>query len=134
MSDHRSTNVDFGKLRMIQIAALLEGATVFVVVLFLFNQLPPSDWVIGLMAFALAGIFYGAAFYFGCLLLVPKLNDYIIGDRTVIKGSDVTMETDLQETENPELNKWINSYAFARNLFGMGILPVVLLIGLYLFA
>lgn len=134
MKDIEPGAVDYSRLRLVQLIAASEAATVFLVAMYFMGQFPPSDWVVCLIAFALASIAYGAAFYFGCLILVPQMKEYIIRDRTVIRGESVDMETDVLETSDARLNKWIEHYSFSRNLFGMGILPVLLLAGLYVFA
>lgn len=134
MSNNRQEPVNYARLRIIQLIALSDAAAAFFLMLYFLKQLPPTDWVLVLIAFALASILFGAIFYFGCLLAVPQMKQYVLDDRTVIRGSSVDMVTDIAQTNDPRLNRWIGTYSFARSLFGLGIVPVVLLVGLYFFA
>jgi hypothetical protein len=38
------------------------------------------------------------------------------------------------ESGDPEIDKWIGTYAFTRNLFGMSLVPFLILVALYFFA
>ena len=86
------------------------------------------------MAIAFASIAFSGLFYFGALLLEGSLQKYILSDDTVIKGDTVEMVTTTTESGDPEIDKWIGTYAFTRNLFGMSLVPVLILIGLYFLA
>ncbi|KJS24316.1 MAG: hypothetical protein VR75_15700 [Hyphomonadaceae bacterium BRH_c29] len=125
---------NFLRLRIIQIAALVVGVTVFAVSLWLMGQFRKPELAPIVMAVAFAGISFSGLFYFGALLLEGSLQKYILSDDTVIKGDNVEMVTTTASSGDPEIDKWIGTYAFTRNLFGMSLVPIVILIGLYFFA
>ncbi|KCZ94566.1 hypothetical protein [Hyphomonas johnsonii] len=124
---------DFRKLRRLQLIALLAGLVVFGVSLWLMGQLHRPELAPFVMCFAFASITFSGLFYFGALLTEGSLQKYILSDDTVIKGESVEMVTRTETTGDPRIDKWIGTYAFARNLFGMSIIPLVLLAGLFLF-
>jgi hypothetical protein len=86
------------------------------------------------MAFAFASISFSGLFYFGALLLEGSLQKYILSDDTIIKGDNVEMVTRPAESGDAEIDKWIGTYAFTRNLFGMSLVPILILVALYFFA
>lgn len=121
------------RLQLIRLCAVSDGALVFALAYFLINGFGRFDFVEALISFALAAIVYGAVFYFGCLIFAPDLKDYIVSDDTKIGGSNVEMVTTTRASGNEELDRWVGSFTFARNLFGMGIIPVLILAGVFLF-
>ena len=125
---------NFKTLRIIQIAAVLDGLTVFALALYLMGQFSQPELAPIVIAVALAGITFGAVFYFGCLLFEPSLQAYIAGDRTEISGERVEMVTDTRSSGDPEIDEWVNRYVFARNLLGMSVIPLLLLGALYIWA
>jgi len=134
MADNTNTKPDFRRLRLIQIGALLVGAGVLVVSLWLMGQFRKPELAPLVMAFAFASISFSGLFYFGALLLEGSLQKYILSDETVIKGDNVEMVTKTASSGDPQIDKWIGTYAFTRNLFGMSLVPVLILIGLYFLA
>ena len=134
MADNTDTKPNFGRLRLIQIAALLVGAGVLVLSLWLMGQFRKPELAPIVMAFAFASISFSGLFYFGALLLEGSLQKYILSDETVIKGDNVEMVTKTASSGDPKIDKWIGTYAFTRNLFGMSLVPVLILIGLYFLA
>jgi len=134
MADNTDTKPDFRRLRLIQISALLVGAGVLVVSLWLMGQFRKPELAPLVMAFAFASISFSGLFYFGALLLEGSLQKYILSDETVIKGDNVEMVTKTASSGDPQIDKWIGTYAFTRNLFGMSLVPVLILIGLYFLA
>lgn len=134
MADMPDSKPNFGRLRLIQVTALLAGAIVFVISLGLMGQFRKPEVAPIVMAFAFASISFSGLFYFGALLLEGSLQKYILSDDTVIKGDNVEMVTTTTESGDPEIDKWIGTYAFTRNLFGMSLVPVLILIGLYFLA
>jgi len=134
MADNTDTKPDFRRLRLIQIGALLVGAGVLVVSLWLMGQYRKPELAPLVMAFAFASISFSGLFYFGALLLEGSLQKYILSDETVIKGDNVEMVTKTASSGDPQIDKWIGTYAFTRNLFGMSLVPVLILIGLYFLA
>ena len=125
---------DFRRLRTIQIIAFVVGVIVFIVSLWLMGQYRKPELAPMVMAFAFAGISFSGLFYFGALLLEGSLQKYILSDDTVIKGDNVEMVTKTASSGDPEIDRWIGTYAFTRNLFGMSLIPVLILGGLYFFA
>ncbi|MEZ6011027.1 MAG: hypothetical protein R3C08_04045 [Hyphomonas sp.] len=134
MADNTDSKPDFRRLRLIQIGALLVGAGVLVVSLWLMGQFRKPELAPLVMAFAFASISFSGLFYFGALLLEGSLQKYILSDETVIKGDNVEMVTKTASSGDPQIDKWIGTYAFTRNLFGMSLVPVLILIGLYFLA
>lgn len=125
---------DFRRLRIIQVAALVAGAAVFLVSMWLMGQFRKPELAPIVMAVAFAAFSFSGLFYFGALLLEGSLQRYILSDETVIKGDSVEMVTKTATSGNPEIDRWIGTYAFTRNLFGMSLVPILILVGLYLFA
>ncbi|WP_375209214.1 hypothetical protein [Hyphomonas jannaschiana] len=134
MTDNSNQGPDFRRLRLIQIAALIVGAGVLILSLWLMGQFRKPEVAPIVMAFAFASISFSGLFYFGALLLEGSLQKYILSDDTVIKGDNVEMVTRTAKSGDPEIDKWIGTYAFTRNLFGMSLVPILILIGLYFFA
>ena len=125
---------DFKRLRLIQIVAVIVGAIVLIGALWLMGQFRKPELAPIVMAFAFASISFSGLFYFGALLLEGSLQKYILSDDTVIKGGNVDMVTTTAESGDPEIDKWTGTYAFTRNLFGLSLVPILILIGLYFFA
>lgn len=129
-----SDRPNYKRLKTIFGAALALGAAVFLLgmtAFFDFRSASIAEWVI---AFALASITFSGVFYFGALLIEGSLQKYIISDETVIKGDNVEMVTHTTKTGDAELDRWIDRYAFTRNLFGMSVIPLLILAGLFFFA
>ena len=134
MTDKQDTQPDFRRLRLIQIVALIVGVAVLLLSLWLMGQFRKPEIAPIVMAFAFSSISFSGLFYFGALLLEGSLQKYILSDDTVIKGDNVEMVTRTAKSGDPEIDKWIGTYAFTRNLFGMSLVPIFILIGLYFFA
>ena len=134
MTDNSESRPDFRRLRIIQIASLIVGAGVLILSLWLMGQFRKPEVAPIVMAFAFASISFSGLFYFGALLLEGSLQKYILSDDTVIKGDNVEMVTRTAESGDAEIDKWIGTYAFTRNLFGMSLVPILILIALYFFA
>ncbi|MAB10491.1 hypothetical protein [Hyphomonas sp.] len=134
MADNSDSKPNFRRLRIIQIASLMVGAGVLILSLWLMGQFRKPEVAPIVMAFAFASISFSGLFYFGALLLEGSLQKYILSDDTVIKGDNVEMVTRTAESGDAEIDKWIGTYAFTRNLFGMSLVPILILIALYFFA
>ena len=134
MADNSVSKPNFRRLRIIQIASLIVGAGVLILSLWLMGQFRKPEVAPIVMAFAFASISFSGLFYFGALLLEGSLQKYILSDDTVIKGDNVEMVTRTAESGDAEIDKWIGTYAFTRNLFGMSLVPILILIALYFFA
>jgi len=123
---------NFRTLRIIQVVAVLDAVTVLFASLYFMGQFSKPEIAPIVISGALAGITFGAIFYFGCLIFEPSLQKYIKEDRTVIKSETVEMVTDTYSSGNAEIDEWVNRYVFARNLFGMAIVPLLIFAGLWL--
>lgn len=134
MADNSDSKPNFRRLRIIQIASLIVGAGVLILSLWLMGQFRKPEVAPIVMAFAFASISFSGLFYFGALLLEGSLQKYILSDDTVIKGDNVEMVTRTAESGDAEIDKWIGTYAFTRNLFGMSLVPILILVTLYFFA
>lgn len=126
--------VDFGKLRAMMWLAVSVGAVVLLVSLWMLGQFREFQIGWAVMAFAFASIAWSATFYFGCLVVEGSLTDYIVSDDTVVKSETVEMVTKTRSSGDPRLDGWIDKLVFARNTFGLSILPLLLLGGVFLFA
>jgi hypothetical protein len=125
---------DFRRLRLLQVGALVAGAAVFALSLWAMGQLRRPELAPLIMCFAFGGITFSGLFYFGALLTEGSLQKYIVSDDTVIKGERVEMVTTTAPSGDPEIDKWIATYTFTRSLFGMSVIPLLILGGLYFFA
>ncbi|MEE9380349.1 MAG: hypothetical protein V3V03_03005 [Hyphomonadaceae bacterium] len=134
MQDQSSDAPDFQRLRLLQIIALVAGVAVLAATLYVFGQFQRQELAPIVICFALASIAYSGIFYFGCLFFEGSLQKYIVSDDTVIKGQTVDMVTTTEDSGDDRVDKWVGAYVFARNQFGLSLLPLVLLGGLFLFA
>jgi hypothetical protein len=125
---------DFKRLRLLQVGALVAGAAVFFLALWGMGQFARPELAPVIMSFAFGGITFSGLFYCSALLTEGSLQTYIVSDDTVIKGERVEMVTMTGSSGDPEIDRWIATYAFTRNLFGMSIIPLLILGGLYVFA
>ena len=129
--DEQEPDIDFSRLGNMMRVALLVGAGVLAITLLLFNQFNDFDLGASAMAVAFGVIAWSATFYFGCLAVAGSLTDYIVGDDTEIKGSNVEHVTRTRSSGDDRLDGWIDQFVFARNTFGLSILPMLILVGLY---
>lgn len=123
--------VDFGKLRTLMLAAISVGLGVLAYFLWKLDVF--SDFQIGwaVLALGLAAIAWSAVFYFGCLAIAGSMTGYIVSDDTVIKGDNVELVSKTRTSGDARLDAWIDKFVFARNTFGMSVLPLLILIWLY---
>lgn len=131
--DDQAHTIEFKKLRRIMWLSVFVGAAVLVVSLWQLGQFSKFEIGWSVMAFAFAAIAWSAVFYFGCLIVAGSLTDYILSDDTEIKGDNVEMVTKTRSSGDPRLDAWTEKFVFARNTFGLSILPLVLLLGVYIF-
>ena len=123
--------IDLGALRTLMMASVLVGAAIFGLTLWQFDQFEAFDLGWSVMAFAFGVITWSAVFYFGCLIMAGSLTGYIERDDTEIKGDTVEMVTKTRSSGDAGLDAWIGRFVFARNTFGLSVLPVLILVGLY---
>lgn len=124
---------DYARLRRIHLIAVTVGAATLGLSLYLMGQFSKPELAPIVTAVALTGIGFSVVFYFGCLLFEGSLQRYIVRDDTEIKGSNVEMVTTTAPSGDSRIDAWVGRYVFARNLFGMSIIPLLILGGLYLF-
>lgn len=125
---------NYGRLKLMLITALNAGIGMFILSMVLMGQFQQLELAPVVMSVAFGAITFSGLFYFGALLLEGSLQKYIVSDDTVIRGEAVEMVTTTEETDDDRLNGWIRTYAFARNLFGMSVIPLLILAGLWVFA
>lgn len=133
LEEERPPRPDYDRLRQIQVLAAFVGALVLGVSLYLLGQFSTPELAPIAIAIALAGFGFSAVFYFGCLIFEGSLQRYIVGDDTKIKGSNVEMVTTTEQSGDAEVDEWVNRYVFARNLFGMTLIPLAILAALFWF-
>ena len=124
---------DYKRLRLIQIIAVTDGILVSLVALYLMAQFSKPELAPLVICAAIGAITFSAVFYFGCLFFEGSLQQYIKEDRTVIKSETVEMVTDTHKSGDEKIDEWVKKYVFARNLFGMSVIPLLILGGLYVF-
>jgi hypothetical protein len=124
---------NFIRLRVIQVIAVIAGAAVLAGAAYLMRVFERPKVATVVLAFAFASAAFSAVFYFAALLFEGSLQKYILKDETVIKGDTVEMVTTTRSSGDPRIDKWIGTYAFTRNLFGLSLLPILILAGLFLF-
>ena len=134
MTSPEANRPNFARLRRIQHIAVIVGVLTLGASLYLMGQFSKPELVPIVISVALTGIGFSAVFYFGCLLLEGSLQKYIVSDDTVIKGQTVEMQTTTQDSGDAQIDEWVGRYVFARNLFGMSAIPLLLLGGLFLFS
>ncbi len=125
-------SVDFGKLRSLMLLAVTVGAAVLIVSLWQLGQFQTFEIGWTVMAVAFGAIAWAAVFYFGCLIAEGSLTSYIVSDDTEIKGQNVEMVTKTRSSGDPRLDAWIEKFVFARNTFGLAVIPLLILGGLFL--
>jgi len=125
---------NYKRLRTLQIVAIVAGAATLLLSLYLMNQFTRPELAPIIIAVALTSIVFSAVFYFGCLFFEGSLQKYIVSDDTVIKGESVDMVTTTQESGDPEIDEWVRRYVFARNLFGMSVIPLLIFAWLFWFS
>ncbi len=128
-----SDGVNFGALQRLWMGALLVGVISFLVGVTMLDQFARPELAPLVICFALASIAFGGVFYFGSLIFVRGLTRYILSDDIGIRGANVEMVTKTAGSGDPEIDRWIKKFVFARNTFGLGVVPVLLLGGLLLF-
>ncbi|MEL7130322.1 MAG: hypothetical protein AAGK23_12315 [Pseudomonadota bacterium] len=134
MADPDPNIPNYRTLSILRLAAISDGIFAFGIALYLMGGFQDFSIAVAAIALAMAGAVYGAIFYFGGLVFAPMLKDYIVSDDTEIKGSNVEMVTTTRPSHDAELDLWVSRFVFARNLFGMAVIPLLLLGGLYVFA
>lgn len=125
---------DFKRLRLLQVGALVAGAAVFFAALWGMGQFARPELAPIIMSLAFGGTAFSGLFYLSALLTEGSLQKYIVSDDTVIKGEHVEIVTTTASSGDPEIDRWIGTYAFTRNLFGMSVIPLLILGALYVFA
>ncbi|MBY9067775.1 hypothetical protein K1X12_12760 [Hyphomonas sp. WL0036] len=124
---------DFARLRRLRLVAIMAGVIVFAGAGWMMDVFRAPEVATAALAFAFAAITFSALFYFGALLTEGSLQKYILKDETVIKGDNVEMVTHTKPAEDAETERWVGTYVFTRNLFGMSVIPLLILAYFYFF-
>jgi hypothetical protein len=127
-------DIHYNRLKKAWFIALGIGALSFVGTAWHWGQFTRPELVPLVIIFSIASILFSAIFFFSCRIIAPGLGSYIIEDETKIKGSTVEMVTHVKESGDAQLDGWVKRYVFARNMFGLAIIPLLLLAGLFFFA
>jgi hypothetical protein len=117
-------------LRALQTAwyvALAMGALTFVLCLALSGQFARPELVPIIISFALAVVVNTGIFFLATLVIAPGLNKFIASDETKIHGANVSLVTQTTDSGDAETDRWVKRFVFARNTFGMAIIPLALL-------
>ncbi|MEM5515617.1 hypothetical protein WNY37_01565 [Henriciella sp. AS95] len=130
----REHGIDFRKLRRTMWLAVIVGLVVLLVSLWKLGLFSKFELGWAVMALAFGAIAWSAVFYFGCLITAGAITSYIESDDTVIKGENVEMVTKTRSSGDARLDAWIEKFVFARNTFGLSILPLLLLAAVFIFA
>ncbi len=134
MTGQEQGGPNFARLRRIQVIAVIVGALTLGLSLYLMGQFSKPELVPIVIAVALTGVGFSAVFYFGCLIFEGGLQKYIVADDTLIKGERVEMVTTTETSGDSEIDEWVGRYVFARNLFGMSVIPLLLLGAVFVFS
>ncbi len=122
------------RLRLLWRWSLVAGGLVLVLALWRMGQFRAPELAPLALAFAFAAIAFHGAFYAACALFAPGLHRYIAYDETEIRGYQVDWVTRADAGGDSELQRWLDRWVFARNTFGLGLVPLIILGALYLFA
>lgn len=124
--------VDFARLRRLMWISSLVAAGVLVLSLWQLGQF--TDFELGwtVMAAAFAAITWSGIFYFGCLMTAGSLMNYILSDDTEIKGQTVEMVTKTRSSGDRRLDAWVDKFVIARNTFGLSVIPLLILAGVFI--
>ncbi|WP_213271771.1 hypothetical protein [Hyphomonas sp.] len=128
-----SSTPDFAWLRRLRLFAILAGIGVLALSGWMMNVFRAPEVATVALAFAFASITFSALFYFAALLTEGSLQKHILRDETVIKGDNVEMVTHTRPAEDAETRRWVGTYVFTRNLFGMSVIPLLILGYFYFF-
>ncbi len=126
--------INFHRLKTAWIMALGAGALTFVGAAWHWGQIAKPELVPLVIIFASASLVFSAVFFLACRIIAPGLGALIREDETRVEGATVKMVTHIEETGDAPLDQWVKRYVFARNMFGLAIVPLIVLAGLFLFA
>lgn len=133
MSDTKPDGPNYRHLRLIRLVAISDGLLACALAYFLMTGFNEYDWLMAVISFVVGATVHGAVVYSGCMIFAPDLAGYVVSDDTKIGGSNVEMVTTVRDSGDERIDAWVRYYVNARNLFGMSILPLVLLAGLFWF-
>ncbi|PHR58346.1 MAG: hypothetical protein COA47_10735 [Robiginitomaculum sp.] len=125
---------NFEMLKKIWASSLVVGALVFAGGIVYWRQVLQPDLVTIVILFAVSAIVFSALFFFLCRIVTPGLADSVVDEETKVEGPTVKMITTIAASGDAQLDRWVKRYVFTRNLFGMAVIPLLLLGGLFLFA
>ena len=109
------------------------GILIFVIGLFFWKQFSNPKLVTIIILFAVSAIIFSALFFFWCIFFAPELGRFIKSDDTQVNGPTVKMVTTISHSGNANIDGWVERYVFTRNLFGLSVIPLLILGGLFVF-
>ncbi len=125
---------NFELLKKLWIGSLLTGSLVFAGGIVYWRQILHPELVTIVILFAVSAIAFSALFFFVCRVVAPRLADFVVDEETKVEGPTVKMTTTIAASGDARLDRWVKRYVFTRNLFGMAVIPLLILGGLFLFA
>ncbi len=128
-----SKKLNFQKLNRGWFIALGLGFLSFSSGLITWKQFSNPEFVTIVIMFAVSAIIFSATFFFWCLIFSPKLGRFIESDDTEIEGPTVKMVTKVSKSGDADIDHWVKRYVFARNMFGLSVIPLLILGGLFVF-
>lgn len=132
MTEPAPRKPDTSRLPLARTIAVLDGLAAGALAWYFMNGFREIDLVSVVISLAAAGIVYGGTFYGLALALAPGLHRYIVSDDTKISGQTVDLVTTTRGSGDADLDRWVESFVFARNLFGMSLIPLALLGAVFL--
>lgn len=91
------------------------------------------DWFPIILSLATGAAAFAGMFFIGANLAGVKFESRV-KDETRVSGSNVEHVTHVDTFDDGALDKWLDRYVFARNLFGGLIVPLLIFAGLFLIA
>lgn len=120
--------IDSQRLQRLWIGALLAGAAGFGGALAWISSPggPGLDWIWGIAAFGVAAILYNLSFFVLCSVFAPGLSNYVEDD-TEVQGDDVVHVVRYGKADDPNLDRYIKTYATARGVSAVAIISCIMI-------
>ncbi len=109
------------------------GFVSFLSGLIVLKQFTSPDLVTIVIIFAISAIIFSFVFFVWCLIFAQELGSFVQSDETEVKGTTVNMVTTISESGDANIDRWVQRYVFTRNMFGLSVIPLLILAGLVLF-
>lgn len=92
-----------------------------------------GELILLIMSIAFGAAVFGGTFFIGTNIAGVEF-EARVRDETKVKGSTVEHITHVEAAEDPDEQKWLDRYVWARNLFGGLIIPLAIFAGLMIFS